>query len=378
MTVIATLVLLISAFNLKGLDSLGDSFARTIDQHPDRLVSILIPARNEERNIRQCLEALVTQNHKTLEILVLDDWSTDRTAQIIQEFAGSDPRVRMLTGTELPSGWTGKNWASHQLSQEATGEFLLFIDADTVLSVGTVSIALMNSINKAIDLLTIMPRRTSNCIAEQLIFPFMEWASFCWMPMRTAHESKNPHLSATFGPFMLFKRAAYEMIGGYEAIRSNSLDDFALGRNTKRQGLKWTLFEGINWVTILAYNGNIDVFKAVSRSIFPALYYRVSILVLLAMVVLGLGFLPLFTLMVGAMSYPEEKELLFVGMGLIGMVTIPWLIICLKFKHSLLFVPFYPLSIALMVAVALHSFLTYSLGFTRWKDRRIAGRRVRL
>ena len=374
--VIAAQALLIAVLNLRFLDSLQDSDSPD-DQHPNCLVSVLVPARNEEENIRQCLQALIGQNHESIEILILDDWSTDRTAEVIQEFAKLDSRVRMFKGAELPSGWTGKNWASHQLSQEAIGDHLLFINADTILSEGTVSAAVTNSVNRAVDLLTVMPRRTVSCITEELIYPFIDWAVFCWMPMKIAHESGNPHLSATFGPFMLFKREAYEAIGGYESIRSNSLDDFELGRNIKRRGLKWMLFEGVNSVRVLAYKGNIDAFKGVSRSVVPALYYRVSAFLLLSMVVLGLGFLPLLTFAVGAISYPHEMEFLFVGTGLIIIVAIPWLIVCQKFKHNLLIVPFYPLSIALMVAVGLHSIVMYSFGQVHWKDRRIVGRRIR-
>lgn len=195
--------------------------------------------------------------------------------------------------------------------------------------------------------------------------------------MKIAHKSRNSHLSATFGQFMLFKREAFETIGGYERIRANPFDDFELGRNTKRHGLKWVLFAGVNWVRVLPYKGNIDVFRAVSRSLIPALYYRVSLVALLSIIVLILGFMPLLTIAIGALSYPQDKEFLFVGAGLIGMIAAPWFIVCQKFKHSLLVVPLYPLSIALMVAVALHSLVTYGLGSVHWKNRQLIVGRIR-
>ena len=376
-TVLAAGIFFIAVFNLRFLNSLGDSVSPFDGPYPKCLVSILVPARNEEKNIRECLHGLISQNHQATEILVLDDWSTDNTANVVQEFVEYDSRVRMIKGAELPDGWSGKNWASYQLSQEAAGEFLLFIDADTILSSKTVSVALMHAANKAVDLLTIMPKRTAGCVTEHIIFPFIDWVTFCWVPMKIAHVSNNSHISATFGPFMLFSRAAYEAIGGYAAVRGNTLDDFELGRTIKRRGLRWMLFVGVNWVRILPYKGNIDAFKGVSRSIFPALYYRVSLFVLLLTVVLGLGLLPLFTLAIGVISYPEEKDNLFVSLALIGLVAIPWFIVCKKFQHSLLIVSLYPLSIVLMAVVAFHSLFTYSFGSTHWKGRKVIGQKAR-
>ena len=196
--------------------------------------------------------------------------------------------------------------------------------------------------------------------------------------MRLAHGSKNPHLSATFVPFMLFKRKSYEVTGGHTVIRDNPFDDFELGRTVKRLGMRWALFEGADWVNVRAYSGNMDAFKAISRSIFPAVYYRLSLFALLSVVLLGIGFLPIIAFAVGALSFPHENGFLMVGIGLIGMVATPWLIVCRKFKHGLVMVPFYPFSMFLMLLVALHSAVTYSLGFAHWKDRRIGGRRVRL
>ncbi|MFZ9873764.1 MAG: glycosyltransferase, partial [Candidatus Methylacidiphilales bacterium] len=106
---------------------------------PAPFISVLIPARNEEKRIRPCLGTLVDSNYPHLEILVLDDHSSDGTADLVRKRAQGDSRVRLLTGQELPSGWTGKAWACHQLAQAAKGEFLVFVDADTRFSDITLS-----------------------------------------------------------------------------------------------------------------------------------------------------------------------------------------------------------------------------------------------
>ena len=224
--IIALLSFLVTLSNLKFLDSLVGRRNKSNVQNIS--ISILVPARNEEENIAQCLRALIAQEYNPIEILILDDRSTDSTPEIIRNIAKSDDRIKILSGSELPNGWIGKNWACHQLSQEATGDFLLFIDADTILSEEVVLSAVTNSTNMNTDLLTVMPQRITNCIVEKLLFPFIDWASFCWIPMKRAHNSQNSHLSASFGQFMLFKREAYEEIGGHAAIRHIPIDDFKL------------------------------------------------------------------------------------------------------------------------------------------------------
>jgi glycosyltransferase involved in cell wall biosynthesis len=177
--------------NLRFLNSLGGFLVIANGDHVGRMVSVLIPARNEQENIGKCLEALLGQDYQPLEILVLDGRSTDRTLEIIWDCADNDSRVQIVDGEDLPPGWVGENWACHQLANTARGDFLLFIDADIILSLGTISAALHEAVTMHIDLLTVMPRRTAACIIERLLFPFMEWASFSWIPMKTAHATKS-------------------------------------------------------------------------------------------------------------------------------------------------------------------------------------------
>ena len=287
--IVATASVLITVSNLKFLGSLSGptNFVNTPTYNVK--ISVLIPARNEESNIGQCLKSLMGQDFGNLEILVLDDHSTDGTADLIQECSELDVRIKRLTGSELPLGWTGKNWACHQLAEKADGEVLLFMDSDTILSDGAVSAAVSHFMKSDADLLAVMPKRIGDCVVEKLIFPFIDWAAFCWMPMKRAHNSQNPHLSATFGQFMLFNRDAYYAIGGHSAIRKTPLDDIELGRGIKKKGLKWILLDGVNSVQVLPYKGNADAFTSVSRSVFPFFSNRFNILGLLQVfLILGL------------------------------------------------------------------------------------------
>lgn len=374
---LAIVLNIVTFSNLRFLESLKDSLGKE-NCHPSRkLVSILVPARNEEERIHKCLRALASQRYDCIEIIILDDRSTDRTAEIIQSFLDSDTRMRMIAGTELPNGWVGKNWACDQLFNQAAGDLLLFMDADTILAEGTVSASIFEATRSEIDLLTIMPNRTADCIVEKFLFPFVDWALFCWIPLGIAHSRRIPHLSVTFGQFMLFKRDAYELIGGHARIRNNPLDDFQLGRFAKNLGLKWMLFGGRDCVETLAYKSNTDAFKSVSRSVFPVLDYRVSTFVVLCVTLVTLGFVPLITLVKLSMFGTQLSVVAFSALASLGLLFTSWFIVCLKFKHSVLTALLFPMSIALLLVVGIHSIATYALQNTKWKERGIVERRIR-
>ena len=375
---LATLTLIIAVLNSRLLDSLEDTISQINKTSFEGLVSVLVPASNEESRIGECLNALTQESCNNLEILILDDESTDSTAQIIESHIKSDPRMRIINGTELPDGWIGKHWACEQLFRESKGDIILFMDADTILSKGTISASIYEFTQNNADLLTIMPRRIANCITEKLVLPFIDWIVFSWMPMKSAKKKRSPYLSATFGQFMLFKRESYELIGRHAGIRNNPLDDFSLGRISNKLGLNWVLLEGATCIKTLGYAGNIDAFKGISRSVFPALNYHLSIFVVLSITLLGLAYLPLITLINDTVFSDGNNKFTLMSTMSLSMIASSWIIACRKFKHSIFTVLFYPLSITLIITLGLHSIVTYLFRATDWKKRTIKGRRIRL
>ena len=369
---------IITIINSRFIHYLIDPNKTLKNEHFNDLVSVLVPARNEEDGISDCLHALSNQTYDPLEILILDDRSTDRTAEIIESFADSHPRIKMISGSELPEGWLGKHWACNQLFQEANGDLLLFMDADTILSEGTVTASVHESNVRQADLLTVMPQRIATCITERLLFPFLDWIVFSGMPMAYAHRSRNQYLSAAFGQFMLFRREAYKLTGGHAEIRNTPLDDFTLGRITKKLGLKWVLYQGTESVQTLGYKGDVEAFRGISRSVFPAINYRVSVFILFSVILMALSFLPLITLVASVLLTQQSTELLVLSTMSLSMIIISWGIVCRKFKHSVLTILFYPLSVAVVIVLAWHSFITYTFGVTNWKSRRILGQKIRL
>lgn len=373
---LSVVFVLISAMNLSSLTSLASVIPEKDKAIDHSLVSVLIPVRNEESRIGICLESIKNQTYSKLEILVLNDRSQDGTEKVIQASADVDSRVRAITGSTPPEDWVGKNWACHQLFQQSRGEFLLFIDADTILTEDTITAAVHQAELLESDLLTVIPQRMTACAAERLLFPLMDWMLFCWLPIRLAHKKTNRFLSATFGQFMLFRREAYEAVGGHFEIAGEPLDDFSLGRRTKSQGLRWVLFQGTGTVAVAASSSNRETIRSVSRSLFPALNYSLSIFVLLTLVFSAVGFLPLLTLINGALWANQEYHRLVISACSLCLVLTSWYIVCRKFHHSLLLPLFHPLSTFFMLVVGYHSVISYAFQITHWKGRSIPHRRI--
>jgi chlorobactene glucosyltransferase len=138
-----------------------------IDSPP--LVSVLIPARDEEKNIYRCLRSLAKQDYPNIEILVLDDNSKDKTANIVEEFASKDRKVKLIRGKPLKTGWLGKSYACHQLSENANGDYFLFVDADTLHFPDSISSALASLTCNGLDAISVFPKQITVTIHERIL-----------------------------------------------------------------------------------------------------------------------------------------------------------------------------------------------------------------
>ena len=377
-TFLAACSLVVALWNNRFLNRLSEIDGNRPFNLSSSKVSVLIPARNEATRINECITKLLEQDHSNIEIIILDDRSTDRTVELVECWARKDKRIVVVKGNDLPAGWVGKHWACHQLAHMAKGDHFLFVDADTVIASKTITHALIESSERDSDLLTVIPSRTINCVIEKLIYSFIDWAIFCWLPLKIAHSRDNAYLSATFGQFMLFKREAYFKTGGHEAIKDNAIDDFELGRMIKRLGLKWVLTDGSGMVRSLSYGGNIAAFRGISRSVFPALNYRLSVLASMSFLLGICGFLPVSTLIARVVFGVVETQFVMYSALSLSLFSLSWLIVCKRFGHSLFALLVYPISIAVMLIMAYYSMLANAFTFATWKGRDIEGRRLRL
>ena len=334
-----------------------------------KLVSILIPARNEADVIESTIKSIINQSYQNYELIILDDNSSDTTESIIQKHAKSNPKIELINGLPLPEGWLGKNWACHQLSEKAEGEYILFIDADTNLDKFILEDSVIALQKEKIDLLSLVPGRDTKLIADHAMKKIISWFIVCWLPMKLAIKLNAPFLSATFGQFMLFKKSSFNDIGGFEAIKDNPVDDFQLGRNIKKNLFKWMLYDAAFRITTRTYNTNKDLISGYSKNIFPAVGYSISIFVVIFLILISFVLGSTIPIILFALGILQNQQLILLCISLLILLFISWGIVTIRFKYSI-FTPFsFPLLISLILLLALRSFIDNVFYSSTWKGR---------
>lgn len=235
------------------------------------LVSILIPLRNEEKNVVDLIKSLEKLTYSNLEILLLDDHSTDNTLEMLKTLTNDDKRFTIIQGNDLPDGWTGKVYACHQLSLQAKGAYLLFIDADLRLAPNAVqsTLALMKKRNAA--MVTGFPSFPVKLWLEKLLVPLQHFVVHFHLPLAPANWTTLPSFTAAHGAFMMVRNEAYQTIGGHERIYNTLLDDVDLTRTFKKHGYRGILANVTNYTKCYMYHSNQEVWNGFTKNLFPGL-----------------------------------------------------------------------------------------------------------
>jgi hypothetical protein len=234
-------------------------------------VAVLLPVRDEATRVEPCLRALLAQTGlRDLQIRVLDDGSTDGTVDVVQAVASGDPRLTVLRGEPLPSGWWGKPYACQQLADDVDADVLVFVDADVVLEPDAVAatVALMRW--SGMDLVSPYPRQVAVSAAERLVQPLLEWSFLTMLPMRAAERSPRPSLAAANGQFLAVDTLAYRRAGGHAAVRAEMLEDIALLRAVKRTGGRGGVVDGSAIATCRMYDGWPAIREGYAKSLWSA------------------------------------------------------------------------------------------------------------
>ena len=231
-------------------------------------VSVLIPARNEEENIGTVLEQLSTFEYSGLEIIVYNDHSTDKTESIIQHWATLNAAIKLLNGGELPQGWLGKNHACHQLAQAATGDILLFLDADVRVKKDIIERSINHLQKYELHLLSIFPKQILKSFGEKISVPLMNWVLLSILPLFLVRKSKSKIFSAANGQFMMFKAATYKALWPHEKCKSHIVEDIAIIRLFKQKGLASDTRLGDTDISCRMYVGLDDAIEGFMKNIF--------------------------------------------------------------------------------------------------------------
>lgn len=365
-----------------------DTERKRDDTSPAPLVSILVPARNEEMNIQACLESLKTQDDPNFEILVLEDRSEDATASIILECGFSDAtdnpggKFRMIRGTELPEGWAGKPWACHQLAEAARGEWLLFTDADTVHSSHAVRAAIETAMRENAGLLSAWPRQITATWSEKLVIPLLYILTHALLPQafvrlclrwpwlaRLSGRKGMAALGAANGQFILFKRRTYETIGGHAAVKNHLVEDVALGRlvmERTAEGERLVNCDGGEITRCRMYRSFAEVWAGFSKNLRPVFGTNA-----IAFIASGILQAALFIgpFVFALLPLPGQAW----AIGQVGCLLAIRLLLAARFRTSLAAIPFHPFAYLLALAIALNSWRWAASGKIVWKGRVYAG-----
>lgn len=340
-------------------------------------VSILVPARNEEANIERCVASLLAQDYPDFEVLVLDDESTDRTRSILVSLAAGDDRLQVLDGRPLESGWLGKNWACAQLAARASGELLFFTDADTHHQPHTLRAFVTALEGEGADLMGGFPRQEVGTWGEKFIVPFFSWVIYCFTPLALGYRLKFPGISTAVGQALLFRRAAYEGIGGHRVVRAAIVEDLELARQVKAHGYRWRMMRITDLVSCRMYRGGQAAAEGLSKNLFAAFNFRVIPYLFAWGWLLVLFLKPFVDLGLYALDLPLGVPVEYV-LAAIGLALSLWLVPYQQLGMPLWPAFLYPVTMLVMEVVALRSLWLGLSGRLTWKDRAIVRPRLRL
>ncbi|MGB3258263.1 MAG: glycosyltransferase family 2 protein [Ornithinimicrobium sp.] len=244
-----------------------------------RSVSVLVPARDEAGRLPGTLPAIL-EDHDA-EVLVLDDSSSDGTAQVARDLIkrSGHPRARVLSGAPLPDGWTGKAWACHQLAEAAEGTIMVFLDADVTLEPGALAAVVAEKRRVGADVFSVFPRQQTGTLGEHLVVPTIDDVLLCLL----AHPLLRlpvPSAATAHGACLVFDRDSYGRVGGFAAVRGEVVEDVALARRTRSSGLRLGLALGGDLLHVRMYGTYREVIGGLSRGLMPMSNGRPTVLLL--------------------------------------------------------------------------------------------------
>ena len=322
-------------------------------------ISVLIPARNEERNIAAAVEAVLASEGVALELVVLDDASTDRTPEILA--AITDHRLKVAAAPALPPGWSGKQHACAALGALARHELMVFVDADVRLAPDALArMAGEMQRRPELGLASGFPRQTVVTWSEQLLLPLIHFLLLGYLPMALMNRSPAASLGAGCGQLFIARRAAYERAGGHTAIRASLHDGIMLPRAFRTAGLMTGLFDATAFATCRMYRNSSEVWEGLTKNATEGMAKPVA--------------LPIWTLILGGGEVVPAILMLF-SPGLISAAALACgiglrLLLAWRFRQPVLSAILHPLGVAALMVVQWASLLRAVRGQpSTWRGR---------
>jgi chlorobactene glucosyltransferase len=364
-------------WRLRSRSSLADYSAAPPSSAP--LVSVIVPSRNEARNTEAGVRSILSANWPSIEVIVVDDHSTDGTGDIARRIALSDARVKVISNPDLPDGWIGKQWACHNGQLAARGTFLLFTDADTRHSPELVTRSMNAMRDVRADLFTVAGAQTMETFWERLIQPHVfGMLAARFGDMARVNRSKNPYDKIANGQFLLMTRDIYDRAGGHEAVRTHIAEDMRLAQEWTRLGYSVHVVAAFDFMATRMYAGLAEIWRGWGKNLWaagrdtmemgPTTQAVVRVVAPLIplweiapaiAIVLGLaGVVPIGVLLWGAIAY--------------AINTLFWLIFHVVLRSPLWYAALNPLAAAVLMAMFARA--TWRNDRVEWKGREYRSR----
>ncbi|HEY9534128.1 MAG TPA: glycosyltransferase family 2 protein [Mucilaginibacter sp.] len=355
-----TLFFIILRFAVTLFNFLSDPKLRRVNRFYPDLVSILIPVRNEAANILMLLESIRQQDYQNYEVLILDDESSDTTYRICADYAARHPQFRVIKGKKLPHGWLGKNYACHQLAEEAQGNFFLFVDADEKMSIGLINSTIHRMYANKLSLLSLFANQQMNTIGEHLVVPLMHYILLNLLPLRLVYLVKNYTVAAASGQFMLFEAETYRKCQWHKLVKDKVVEDVEIMRQVKANKYNGEALMANGMISCRMYKGYEDAINGFSKNFLAAFNYSIIwFLIYIVLIIVG----PMIIIMT-----LNLQLILFI----VGLITLTRAMISLSAGqnawYNIVLHPAQMFSLTLVAFLAIQRHLTKTM---IWKGRKI-------
>ncbi len=328
--------------------------------HSSAFVSVLIPARNEERNIGNLLSALSLQQYDDFEIIVLDDNSNDHTAEIVIEQSNHNNRIRLIKGTTLSQHWLGKNWACHQLALEAKGDYFLFLDADVNPHPNLIASLIGEAAEKKLTLLSVFPDQQMETIGESCVVPLMNYILLSLLPLKFIFSKGNVSFSAANGQCMFFNARDYRENLFHQQVKEKVAEDIEIMKivKTKSRAGETLLANGL--ISCRMYSSGNEAILGFRKNILSI--FGNSIFFLLTFLLLSVfAYIPII-------MFATAPVILLM---LCGVLLIRILISVISNQSSFKNIILHPLQMLMLVFISVLALISKSNKNATWKGRRI-------
>lgn len=346
-------------------------------------VSICIPARNEQRVIERCVKSALHQDYPKMEVVVLDDESTDQTPDILSELSKTyGQKLRLLQGKPKPEGWLGKPWACQQLAEQAQGDILIFIDADTWLQ-KTMAARIVRSMgHDVVDFLTVWPQQQLVTFWEKTVIPLVYYALLTLLPARYVHKTPKwipgmleplvrPMFAAACGQCMAFKRSAYDEVGGHASVKNEVVEDVALAKEIKKQGKTMKMYYGEATINCRMYHSGKEIKEGFSKNFLAGFNHNIPLFLLMALLHL-IVFVAPFVVLPMAILQQLWGAVLLSGLAVVTILA-HRLLLARWFSWNIFYSLLHPLGVLWFQKLGAELLLKYVRGEkSSWKGRNIS------